>query len=88
MQAIPPELLKAVTKVPSSYREALEVAKQIDKAIDTEAQLWLVDYLQQFYWHQSHQPDIIQKLEQARKSLLCYAQPRLVWECTFSSFCQ
>ncbi|MBO3461881.1 DNA polymerase III subunit delta' [Aetokthonos hydrillicola Thurmond2011] len=88
MQAVPPELLKAVTKVPSSYREALEVAKQIDKAIDTEAQLWLVDYLQQFYWHQSHQPNIINRLEQARKSLLCYAQPRLVWECTFLSFCQ
>ncbi|MBR8836221.1 MAG: DNA polymerase III subunit delta' [Stigonema ocellatum SAG 48.90 = DSM 106950] len=88
MQAIPSELLKAVTKVPSSYRNALELAKQIDRAIDTEAQLWLVDYLQQFYWQQLHQASIINNLEQARKSLLCYAQPRLVWECTFLSMCQ
>lgn len=87
LQAIPPELLQAVTKVPSSYRHALELAKQIDKNLDTETQLWLVDYLQQFYWQQWHQPNIIQRLEQARKSLLCYAQPRLVWECTFLSLC-
>ncbi|WP_414584532.1 DNA polymerase III subunit delta' [Scytonema sp. PCC 10023] len=86
LQAIPPELLKTVTKVPSSYRDALELAKQIDKDLDTEAQLWLVDYLQQFYWQQKRQPSIIKQLEQARKSLLCYAQPRLVWECTLLSF--
>jgi len=88
MHAIPPELLQAVTKAPSSYRNALELAKQVDQAIDTEAQLWLVDYLQQFYWQQWHQPSIINQLEQARKALLCYAQPRLVWECTFLYFCQ
>jgi DNA polymerase III subunit delta' len=85
LQAIPPELLKTLTKVPSSYREALELAKQIDKDLDTEAQLWLVDYLQQSYWQQKRQPSIIKQLEQARKSLLCYAQPRLVWECTLLS---
>ena len=88
MHAIPPELLLALSKLPSSYRNALELAKQIDRAIDTEAQLWLVDYLQQLYWQQWHQPSIINQLEQARKSLLCYAQPRLVWECTFLSMCQ
>ncbi|MBW4632210.1 MAG: DNA polymerase III subunit delta' [Iphinoe sp. HA4291-MV1] len=86
LQAIPPELLKTVTKVPSSYREALELAKQIDKDLDTEAQLWLVDYLQQSYWQQKRQSSVIKQLEQARKSLLCYAQPRLVWECTLLSF--
>lgn len=87
MQAIPAELLKAATKVPSSYREALELAKRIEQAIDTEAQLWLVDYLQQFYWHKMYQPRMVKELEQARKALLFYAQPRLVWECTFLSLC-
>ena len=88
MHAIPPELLQALTKAPSSYRNALELAKQIDQAIDTEAQLWLVDYLQQSYWQQWHEPSIMNQLEQARIALLCYAQPRLVWECTFLSMCQ
>ncbi|WYL96930.1 MAG: DNA polymerase III subunit delta' [Gloeotrichia echinulata IR180] len=82
LQTISPELLEKVTKAPQSYRNALELAKKIDQDLDTEAQLGLVDYLQHYYWHQWYQPGMINQLEQARKFLLCYAQPRLVWECT------
>ncbi len=85
MQNIPPELLHSCTKPPLSYRSALELAKQIDKTLDNEAQLWLVDYLQQVYWQNLRQPNMIQQLEKSRKALLCYAQPRLVWECMFLS---
>lgn len=85
LQAIPPELLTNLTTAPKSYRHALELAKKIDQDLDTEAQLWLVDYLQHSYWEQWHQSGIINQLEQARKSLLVYAQPRLVWECTLLS---
>ncbi|MBF2009237.1 MAG: AAA family ATPase [Chlorogloeopsis fritschii C42_A2020_084] len=88
LQAISPELLQAVTKIPKNYIQALQLARDIDKALDTEAQLWLIDYLQQSYWQQWQQPSIVKQLEQARKSLLCYAQPRLVWECTFLKLCQ
>jgi len=88
LQAIPPELLEDVKKTPSSYRHALELAKKIDQDLDTEAQLWLVDYLQQFYWQQWYRVGIITQLEQARKYLLCYAQPRLVWECTLLALYQ
>jgi DNA polymerase-3 subunit delta' len=87
LQAIPPELLQAVSNTPQSYRQALDLAKQIDKALDTEAQLWLVDYLQQYYWQRSRQPGMMQQLEKARQALLCYAQPRLVWECTLLALC-
>lgn len=87
LQAIPPELLAAVKQIPKKLREALELAREIDKALDTEAQLWLVDYLQQCYWQQFLEQKIyespLDKLEKARKSLLNYAQPRLVWEVTF-----
>ncbi|WP_427159300.1 DNA polymerase III subunit delta' [Aliinostoc sp. HNIBRCY26] len=82
LQAIPSDLLANLLKVPTSYRQALELAKQIDKELDTETQLWLVDYLQQSYWQQWHQPTIMNQLEQTRKYLLAYTQPRLVWECT------
>ncbi|MBD2203184.1 AAA family ATPase [Calothrix sp. FACHB-1219] len=88
LQSIPPELLEAVKKAPASYRQALELAKTIDKGLDTEAQLWLVDYLQQIYWQQWYKPEIIKQLDKARKALLCYAQPRLVWECTLLSLYQ
>ncbi|MCW5313474.1 AAA family ATPase [Nostoc sp. KVJ3] len=85
LQTIPSDLLEDLKKAPASYRKALELAKKIDKDLDTEAQLWLVDYLQQFYWQRWHQPTIINQLEQSRKYLLTYAQPRLVWECLLLS---
>ena len=88
LQTINSELLQEVKKTPKSYRHALELAKKIDKELDTEAQLWLIDYLQQFYWQQIHKPGIIEQLEKTRKNLLSYAQPRLVWECTFLSILQ
>jgi len=83
LQAIPPELLAKLNQLPNSSRMALELAKEIDKTLDPQAQLWLVNYLQHRYWQ--HQPHtwIIHQLEQARAYLLGYAQPRLVWEVTF-----
>jgi len=88
LQNIPSEFIAQVKKRPTSYRHALELGKKIDQELDTEAQLWLIDYLQQYYWQQIHEPKIIQQLEKTRKNLLCYAQPRLVWECTFLAFFQ
>jgi DNA polymerase III subunit delta' len=82
LQSIPSELLQKLTKLPKTPRKALELAKEIDKTLDTEAQLWLIDYLQHHYWQHQPQTTIIQQLEQARKYLHSYAQPRLVWEVT------
>jgi DNA polymerase-3 subunit delta' len=87
LQEIPAELLTQVTQRPKTSRQALELAKEIDKNLDTQAQLWLIDYLQYCYWQQQIQdqkvhPIFIKKLEEARRYLLNYAQPRLVWECT------
>ncbi|WP_414752050.1 DNA polymerase III subunit delta' [Anabaena sp. CCY 9910] len=88
LQIIPPDLLQDLTTAPKSQRHALELAKRIDKDLETEAQLCLVDYLQQSYWQKQHIPGIISQLEKARKYLLVYAQPRLVWECTLLSVYQ
>lgn len=82
---IPTELLSKLAQLPKSLRDALEIARQVD-TLDTEKQLWLVDYLQHHYWQQFLAGKIVssplQQLETARKSLLSYAQPRLVWEVT------
>ncbi len=88
LQAIPDTLLAQLSKLPNSPRKALELAKEIDKTLDTEAQLWLVNYLQHSYWQSRSSPGIIQQLEQARKYLLSYAQPRLVWEVTLLELSQ
>ncbi|MCU0568928.1 MAG: DNA polymerase III subunit delta' [Oculatellaceae cyanobacterium Prado106] len=86
LQAMPPELLEQVKQLPRSLRQALELARQIAQALDTEAQLWLLDYLQQHYWETLRQPQILQTLETARRNLLQYVQPRLVWEVTLMGF--
>lgn len=85
LQLIPSDLLEKLNQAPKSLQDALELARQIDK-MDTEAQLWLVDYLQHCYWQKFLQGEIhhspLEKLEKARNNLLSYAQPRLVWEVT------
>lgn len=88
LQAVPAELLQAVTQLPRSPREALNLARQIDKALDPEAQLWLIDYLQHHYWRSHLQQHLLKPLEKARQCLRSYAQPRLVWEVTLLSMAQ
>lgn len=92
LRAIPSDLLQAISQPPKSLRDALEIARQIDKNLDTEAQLWLVDYLQHCYWQQFLKAAInkspLEQLEKARRYLLSYAQPRLVWEVTLLAMCQ
>jgi DNA polymerase III subunit delta' len=83
IQAIPPELLEAVTQPPKSLRNALDLARQVAQALDIESQLWLLDYLQYHYWETQRQPAHLHHLEKARRYLLQYVQPRLVWEVTF-----
>lgn len=84
LQEIPADLLQSVQEIPrQSLRSVLDLARQIDKALDSEAQLWLVDYLQQLFWR--NQPGAalrLKHLESARQALLRYVQPRLVWEVT------
>jgi len=92
LQTIPAELLTQLTQPPKTPRQALELAKEIDKTLDAETQLWLLDYLQHYFWQQflggaiSESP--LPHLEKARKYLLSYAQPRLVWEVTLLSLTQ
>ena len=83
-QAMPPDLLSALNPPPTSLKTALELARSITQTLDTEAQLWLVDYLQQCYWQsgQFSQVNALRRLEEARRHLLSYVQPRLVWEVT------
>jgi len=69
---------------------ALTLAKEIAQTLDFKTQIWLVKYLQQGYWNhvlQGTSPLTIrsrlEQLENSRKLLLNYVQPRLVWEVTF-----
>lgn len=85
LQALPADLLTQLTAPPRTLRDALTTAREINQSLDTEAQLWLIDYLQQSYWQQGLSNAIqLAALEKARTYLLSYVQPRLVWEVTLT----
>ncbi|MDJ1177736.1 DNA polymerase III subunit delta' [Roseofilum sp. BLCC_M91] len=82
LQACPPEILQSLQHLPRTPRELLTLAKTIPQTLDTPTQLWLIGYLQQFYWQHHQSSQGLQLLEKARRALLSYVQPRLVWEVT------
>jgi DNA polymerase III subunit delta' len=87
-QQFPPELLATYLPPPPHLGAALERGRQISQTLELEAQLWLVDFLQQSYWRDYRQPALLHILEQTRQHLLAYAQPQLVWEVTWMSLAE
>ncbi|QYO68028.1 GAF domain-containing protein [Leptolyngbya sp. 7M] len=79
LQNVPPELLEQLIHLPTSLRSILELARQVDQTLEPDTQLWLLDYLQHCYW-QRGQSARLPLLENARRYLRRYVQPRLVWE--------
>lgn len=92
LQTIPADLLQAVAQPPRSAREALTLARQIASTLESEAQIWLLDYLQQHYWQTLPATPatqfIVQQLEKARQYLRQFVQPRLTWEVTLLQMVQ
>ncbi len=91
LETVPDELLQALQTPPQTLRQALTLARQVEQSLDAEAQLWLIEYLQHHYWQQPssaltyHSGSVVaclEALEKARRYLLQYVQPRLVWEVT------
>lgn len=75
------DLLKKLKQSIAHPLDAFTIAKEITTDLDNETQLWLIDYLQYFYWQKELNPQKIKELEQGKKLLLKFVQPRLVWEC-------
>jgi DNA polymerase-3 subunit delta' len=82
LQAIPAELIDRASQIPTTLRAALDLARDITKTLDPPDQLWLIDYLQNAYWQTRGMAaqSAIERLEQARKQIRAFVQPRLVWE--------
>jgi DNA polymerase-3 subunit delta' len=81
LQLIPDELLQQLKRSPKTPLAAINLAQAITTQLDSSAQLWLVDYLQAYYWQQNQQLELMETWEKTRQYLLSYVQPRLVWEC-------
>ena len=80
LQAISPELLQQLKIPPKAPLTAYNLAKAIASELDSQTQLWLIDYLQHYYWQRNPQVSLMEQWEQSRRYLLSYVQPRLVWE--------
>lgn len=102
LQTIPTHLLEQLERITKDQEQSfldnvelsLSLAQQITNTLAFSEQIWLVNYLQQCYWKNYLQGQCqiailnqLQQLETARKELLNYVQPRLVWETTFLKKC-
>ena len=62
--------------------EVLKLAKEITDELNIDQQLWLIDFKQNIAWEKDNNSNMVNKLEELRKQLLNYVQPRLAWEVT------
>ena len=62
--------------------DILKLAKEITDDLNIEQQLWLINFQQNIFWERENNSTIVKKLEELRKQLLTYVQPRLAWEVT------
>ena len=60
--------------------EVLKLAKLITDELNIEQQLWFISFQQNRIWEKENNSNMVQKLEDLRKQLLTYVQPRLAWE--------
>ena len=60
--------------------EALALARDLCEALEVEQQLWLLDWWQIQLWRRRCDPAALQRLEQLRRQLRSFVQPRLAWE--------
>ncbi|XHU96667.1 MAG: DNA polymerase III subunit delta' [cyanobacterium endosymbiont of Rhopalodia gibba] len=81
LQNIPKELYQRIKNIPYNQIEALELSKIIVEKIDIQTQLWLIKYLQYYFWIKFQNEKILEILEKSRLYLLSYVQSKLVWEC-------
>lgn len=88
LQSIPPELLQDLKRSPTTPLAALKLAQRITTEIDSPTQLWLIDYLQYYYWRENQYLPLMTTWEKTRQYLLSYVQPRLAWECALLQLVQ
>ncbi len=66
----------------TSKIEALLLAKEITDELNLEQQLWLINFQENIIWAKERNAYIVNKLEELRRNILSFVQPRLAWEIT------
>ena len=79
-QELPNELLDQLQEVPKNPLEALGLARDLTEALDTEQQLWLLQWWQLRLWRLNRKASMQERLNLLRRHLKGHVQPRLAWE--------
>ena len=78
--ALPEDLTQRLKQRPDQPMEALALARDLCETLDGEQQLWLIDWWQQQLWTSGAGEQPLRRLENLRRHLLSFVQPRLAWE--------
>ena len=62
--------------------ELMQLAKEITDELNVEQQLWIIDFQQYKSWEKDKDSNIVKRLEELRRQLIKFVQPRLAWEIT------
>ena len=79
-QQLPEGLAARLLQLTPEPLAALELARDLTEALDGEQQLWLLDWWQIALWRRHPDPAPLRRLEQLRRQLRSFVQPRLAWE--------
>ena len=77
------EIINKLNSPLKNSLEILEVSKLISEKLDIKQQIYLVNFIQIFWWRKTKNFDLVKKLEDLKFNLKKNIQPRLSWEITF-----
>ena len=80
-EQIPHDLWPKLKSFPSDNpMDALSTAKDIIEALDSQQQLWLISWLQQYIWLKNNDVKAVKGLDKLRYHIKSFVNQRLAWE--------
>ena len=80
LEEIPDSIWSDVKSLPKEPLGALGLAKNIADNLSHEQQIFLIDWMQQYYWETEIDIIIIKRLEKLKIQLKSYINQRIAWE--------
>ncbi len=77
---IPSSIKDQLNSKLTDHIEALKLAKEITQELSIEEQLWLINFQQNVIWEKDYDREAIKNLDELRKNIISFVQPRLAWE--------
>ncbi len=80
LEEIPDNIWSHLENLPTEPLAALELAKKITDNISPDKQLFLIDWMQQYYWEKEMEVKKVKRLEKLKMQLKSYINQRIAWE--------